>query len=152
MISALPYRGYDPAAYRLRPARVTRALADGDEISLGDRTLTVLHLPGHSPGSIALLDRGNGILFTGDVVYDDDELLDELDGSDIAGYLQTMARLAALPADAVRVVHAGHDASFGRARLNQLTGGYLRARGGRASPASPASSASIASIRTGAGR
>ena len=26
----------------------------------------ILHTPGHSPGSISLLDRHNGILFTGD--------------------------------------------------------------------------------------
>ena len=37
----------------------------------GGRPLTVLHLPGHSPGSIALFDPADGTLFSGDVVYDD---------------------------------------------------------------------------------
>jgi glyoxylase-like metal-dependent hydrolase (beta-lactamase superfamily II) len=48
--------------------------------------LTVLHLlPGHGPGSIALLDPGDGTLFSGDVVYDD-VLLDRIAGSDPAQY------------------------------------------------------------------
>lgn len=45
-------------------------LWEGDEISIGRRTLTVILLSGHTPGSIALLDRENRILFGGDVVQD----------------------------------------------------------------------------------
>ena len=29
----------------------------------------VLHLPGHSPGSLGLLDQENGVLATGDTLY-----------------------------------------------------------------------------------
>ena len=43
-------------------------LADGDVIDLGNRTLEVIHIPGHSPGSIALLDKQGRILFSGDTV------------------------------------------------------------------------------------
>ncbi|WP_406101296.1 MBL fold metallo-hydrolase [Streptomyces sp. NBC_01003] len=77
LISTVPHAGYDPSSYELRPARVTRQLHDGGRIDLGDRAPTVLHLPGHSPGSIALFDESDGTLFSGDVVYDD-VLLDEL--------------------------------------------------------------------------
>jgi len=38
-------------------------------VDLGDHMLTV-HLPGHSPTSIALFDEHNGVLFPGDVVYE----------------------------------------------------------------------------------
>ena len=44
---------------------------------LGDRHFEVLHLPGHSPGSIGLWERRTGILFSGDALYDG-PLLDEL--------------------------------------------------------------------------
>lgn len=47
--------------WRLKPAPLTRMLIDGDRIDLGDRTFTVLHLPGHSPGSIGLLDEKDGL-------------------------------------------------------------------------------------------
>ena len=41
-------------------------LAEEDWISLGNRSLKVLHIPGHTPGSILLLDEKTGILFSGD--------------------------------------------------------------------------------------
>ena len=51
--------------------QVTRRLSDGDMLDLGDRKFRVVHLPGHSPGSINLLDVGSDrSLFSGDVVYE----------------------------------------------------------------------------------
>lgn len=51
------------------PVRVGRLLNDGDTIRAGrGLTLEVLHTPGHSPGSISLLLRGEMALFTGDAV------------------------------------------------------------------------------------
>ena len=50
----------------------------------GGRPLTVLHLPGHSLGSIALFDPADGTLFSGDVVYDGGALLDSIAGADVA--------------------------------------------------------------------
>ncbi|WP_445189935.1 MBL fold metallo-hydrolase [Pseudonocardia sp. Cha107L01] len=130
LITARPHPDFDPADYRLRPARVTRALGDGDTVDLGDRAFTVLHLPGHSPGGIALFEERTGTLFSGDVVYDG-ELLDELDGSDIEAYLATMRRLRELP---VHTVHAGHDSSFDGARLHDIIDTYLRVRSTRSHP------------------
>ena len=54
----LPPGGYSSEAYRVTPAPATRLLAEGDTIDLGDRHFTVLHTPGHSPGSIALWEVG----------------------------------------------------------------------------------------------
>lgn len=93
-------------------------------IDLGNRVLEVLHLPGHSPGSIGLWESATGILFSGDAIYDG-PLLDELPGSEIASYINTMRRLEKLPA---RVVHAGHDPSFDGTRLRQLARAYLERR------------------------
>ncbi len=61
--------GFDPAAYEIRPSRVTRRLCHLEAIDLGGRTLTVHHTPGHSTGSICLLDSRYGLLFTGDTYY-----------------------------------------------------------------------------------
>jgi glyoxylase-like metal-dependent hydrolase (beta-lactamase superfamily II) len=84
----------------------------------------VLHLPGHTPGSIGLWEQRTGTLFSGDAVYDG-FLLDELPESDIVRYVETMKRLRELP---VRVVHAGHESSFGRDRLIELVDAYLSLR------------------------
>ncbi|MFA3842720.1 MBL fold metallo-hydrolase [Streptomyces aureus] len=124
LISALPYEDYDPLDYRLRPARVNRQLAEGDTIGLGDRELTVLHLPGHSPGSIALYEAETQTLFSGDVVYDD-RLLDDIHGADLRAYTATMTRLLSLP---VRVVHPGHGPSFDGARLREIAAAYIASR------------------------
>ena len=55
-VSALPHAGWDAASYRLQPAPIDVVLDEGAVIDLGDRQFTVLHLPGHSPGSIGFLD------------------------------------------------------------------------------------------------
>lgn len=41
---------------------------DGDVIDLGGRELEAIALPGHTPGSMALLDRTTGMLFAGDPI------------------------------------------------------------------------------------
>lgn len=124
MLTAVPSRDYDPAAYRVPPATATRTVDEGDEIDLGDRSFVVLHLPGHSPGSIGLWDEDRGVLFSGDAVYDG-PLIDSNADSDIVKYCDTMRRLRDLP---VAIVHGGHEASFGPTRLVQVCNSYLQRR------------------------
>jgi glyoxylase-like metal-dependent hydrolase (beta-lactamase superfamily II) len=124
-VDALP-AGLAVEGYHQRPVVSVRTVDEGDVIDLGDRAFEVLHLPGHSPGSIGLWEAATGTLFSGDAVYDG-PLLDELPESSIADYCATMHRLLRLP---VRVVHGGHDPSFDRARLHELARAYLRKRQG----------------------
>lgn len=42
-------------------------LEQGDEVKIGNVTLSVFHTPGHSPGSVSLM--GDGILFSGDTLF-----------------------------------------------------------------------------------
>ena len=51
------------------PLKVAGFIADGDVIDLGNRTLDVLNLPGHTTESIVLIDRAHNQTFTGDFVY-----------------------------------------------------------------------------------
>lgn len=122
LMTARPDPAYDPTTYRFAAASVTGWLADGQEIRLGDRAFTVLHTPGHSPGSSCLFEADTGILFTGDTLYDG-FLYDALPGSDVADYRGSLRRLAALPR--VSVVHPGHDHSFDGQRLADLCDAYL---------------------------
>jgi glyoxylase-like metal-dependent hydrolase (beta-lactamase superfamily II) len=123
-ITALPCADFNLRAFACPAAPPTKVVEEGDVIDLGNRVFEVLHLPGHSPGSIGLWEAATGILFSGDAIYDG-PLLDELPGSDISWYLDTMRRLQQLPA---RIVHAGHDPSFDGARLRQLAKAYLERR------------------------
>lgn len=55
------------------PVRPDRLLADGDKITIGELTLDVIHLQGHTEGSVALALRGadgdTTHLFTGDCLF-----------------------------------------------------------------------------------
>jgi len=124
LVDALPGPGYDPAAYRVLPAPATRLIEEGDVVNTGSRRFEVLHLPGHSPGSIGLWEAETGVLFSGDAIYDG-PLLDNIPGADVGAFIKTMERLRDLP---VTVVHAGHDPSFGRERLRELADDYLRSK------------------------
>lgn len=120
----LPYPGFAVTQYTFNAAEPTVLLQEGDILDLGDRAFEVLHLPGHSPGCIALYDRHSQELFSGDIVYDGD-LLDLLPGSDIPTYIATYERLQKLP---VETVYPGHYHTFGKARLQQLMADYLEAK------------------------
>jgi glyoxylase-like metal-dependent hydrolase (beta-lactamase superfamily II) len=61
--------GIDAGTWEIPPVDPTSLLEDGEIIDLGGRTLEVIHTPGHSPGSICLLDKKNRILFTGDTYF-----------------------------------------------------------------------------------
>jgi glyoxylase-like metal-dependent hydrolase (beta-lactamase superfamily II) len=124
-VDAVPPGGLQATIRKGDPAPATRLLDEGDVIDLGDRSFEVLHLPGHSPGSIGLWEEATGVLFSGDAAYDG-PLLDELDGSDIEAYVVTMRRLRDLP---VTIVHGGHEPSFGRDRLIEICDHYIAARG-----------------------
>jgi glyoxylase-like metal-dependent hydrolase (beta-lactamase superfamily II) len=122
-VTAVP-PGFAIDSFHQEPVANVRHIDEGDQIDLGDRHFEVLHLPGHSPGSIGLWEEATGTLFSGDAIYDG-PLLDELPESSITDYCATMERLLTLP---VTTVHGGHDPSFDRDRLHQLAREYLNRR------------------------
>ena len=124
LLTAIPDTGFSIAEHELAATEATMILTEGDILDLGDRVLEVLHLPGHSPGSIGLHDRANKVLFSGDAIYDG-PLLDDLPGSDVAAYIQTMEKLRTLD---VEVVHGGHGPSMTTERFRELIEGYLQTR------------------------
>jgi len=121
---ALPYQGFSASDYDVSACPQARALRHGDVIDLGDRAFEVMHLPGHSSGSIGLYDANAQQFFSGDVVYDG-QLLDELEDSVVSDYLDSMECLPQLPTDEVR---PGHYRSFDRRRLRALVRGYIDTR------------------------
>lgn len=70
-ITIPPPPSFNPETFTPFQGKPTGLLKDRDQIELGQRTLTVLHTPGHSPGHICLFDEAAGYLFTGDLLYDE---------------------------------------------------------------------------------
>jgi len=93
----------------------------GDIIDLGNRRFEILHLPGHSPGSIGLWEAETGTLFSGDAIYDG-PLIETLPGANLDQYIATLERLLEIPAT---TIHAGHDPSFGRETMQTIAQRYL---------------------------
>lgn len=82
-------------------------LADGQEMVVGETTLQVLHTPGHSPGGCCLFDAADGVLFSGDTLFNGGPGATGRSFSDKSVILRSIAeRLLPLPADTI--VHTGH--------------------------------------------
>jgi len=84
-------------------------LSDGLEVPVAGSSLTVLHTPGHSPGSVCLLSSDLGCVFTGDTLFQGGPGATGRSFSDadlIVASIRT--RLLALPDETV--VHTGHGA------------------------------------------
>lgn len=62
----MPYPSLDASKYKTDYPVIT--VGDGYCFNLGNREIEVIEIPGHSPGDIALLDKKERILFTGDEV------------------------------------------------------------------------------------
>jgi glyoxylase-like metal-dependent hydrolase (beta-lactamase superfamily II) len=121
---SIPFLGYDPESYQRAPVQPTRLVSEGDVVETGDGEFQVLHLPGHSPGSIALWERSSGLLFSGDAIYDG-IVVDNLPGSDVQSYRATMKRIEELP---VAQVFGGHNAPMTRTHMLDVVSTYLASR------------------------
>ena len=123
--------GADTAAFRSQPWPVTRRVKVGDTLAVGGRTLEIVAAPGHTPDAIVLLDRANGLLFTGDTFYESTLWFFAAE-TDIVAYEQTMQRLAALAPSLRRVLPAHNTVSASPTRQQVVADavGELRRGGG----------------------
>jgi glyoxylase-like metal-dependent hydrolase (beta-lactamase superfamily II) len=87
--------GFDAKSYATRPFHISRWIHDGDTVDLGGRVLEVISTPGHTPDAICLLDRKNGLLFTGDSFYAGPIWLYRPE-TDLDAYVHSVGRIAAL--------------------------------------------------------
>lgn len=88
-------QGVSMESHKIRPYFITRKIVEGDVIDLGGRQLKILHIPGHTDDSIALLDAQAGFLWTGDTFYEGPIWLYAPE-TDLQDYEKSIARLAAL--------------------------------------------------------
>lgn len=93
--------------YRARGGQGTIIpVKEGDEIDLGDRVLRIIDVPGHTPGSIAVLDVKNRVLIGGDGVQDGTIFM-FAQGRNIPQYIESLKHLLEY-ADAFDVVYPSH--------------------------------------------
>lgn len=91
-------------------------IEDGNIISLGNRELEVIHLPGHTKGSIGLLETKTGLLFIGDSICSARVMLSFPYSTNISKYRNSLQNLEERKSD-IKSIFAGHpqlpmDASY----------------------------------------
>ena len=89
------------------PLTVDRNLADGDTLQLGDETIQVLHVPGHSPGGLAFYLPQSALLISGDTIFNGSVGRTDLWGGDMAQLLNSIReKIYTLPDETV--IASGH--------------------------------------------
>ena len=107
---AIPFpEGFSPGQYDPHVPEPTHRLIGGEAVDLGARVLEVLHTPGHTAGSICLLDETNRFLFTGDTITDR-PMQGIGEGVSLADYQRTLRLLAEMSPD-VDLILPGHGPS-----------------------------------------
>ena len=98
--------------YKYTAPEGTQFFSEGEVISLGSISFTVMETPGHTPGSVTLLCRdaadpeGMPALFTGDTLFRDSCGRTDFPGSDPEAMMKSLRRLSGLPGD--YEVYPGH--------------------------------------------
>jgi len=114
-------KGFDPKSYTTKPWRITSWIRDGDRID-------------HTPDSITLFDRENGLLFTGDTFYPGEIYLYRPE-TDLAAYEGSMRRVVGL-ASGVRLVLLSHNVPVADPKmLAPVLAALLQVRAGNVKPA-----------------
>ncbi|MBN1785713.1 MAG: MBL fold metallo-hydrolase [Candidatus Methanofastidiosa archaeon] len=88
---------------------VTRRLKEGDRIDNGEHILEVIHTPGHTSGSICLLDRENDTMFSGDTWFYNGVGRTDLPSGDLDQLRGSFMRLREID---VTHICPGHGSSF----------------------------------------
>lgn len=97
--------GVTSRKYRLPTWTPSAPVEEGEAFDLGGRRLEALRTPGHTPDSLCLLDRANGLLFTGDTYYSGEIYLWAPE-TDLADYTASIGRLAGLVPGLVKLLPA----------------------------------------------
>jgi glyoxylase-like metal-dependent hydrolase (beta-lactamase superfamily II) len=117
-----PMLGADVAPERIKDAR------EGCVFDLGDRRLVVHELPGHTPGSIVLMDGAAGILWSGDAIGSNRPAIPDAAWLQMPGmapvdvYLSSLQAFRSRVRGRVKAIYTGHNdvALVGETYLDNL--------------------------------
>ena len=99
----------------------TKTYGEGSHLSLAGLEISVLHTPGHTPGSVCLMVENH--IFSGDTLFCGSCGRTDLPGGDWATILKSLGRLAALECN--YWIHPGHGESTTLSREKQYNP-YMR--------------------------
>ena len=90
--------GRNVYGFEVEASSPSRELRDGEQLRIGDLVLDVLHLPGHTEGSVCLYEERLGLLLSGDVLFAGSYGRTDLAGGSDEAMVASLGRMAdALP-------------------------------------------------------
>ena len=93
--------------YRAHGGGTVVPVNDGDRIDLGGRLLQVVWIPGHTPGSIGILDLDRRMFFSGDTVQQHSEIFMFGPQRDLSKFAQSLEKLERM-SDKFDVIYPCH--------------------------------------------
>ncbi len=124
-----PYQGFSACRYKVPPTQC-RPLKDGDMLDIGGgEHLEILHVPGHTQGSIAIYYPAKRELYTGDFLYECGSgggLIDWLPTSSVQRYVRSAQTILDWMQDKdITRVYPGHFNSLSTHRASRLLQEYI---------------------------
>jgi hydroxyacylglutathione hydrolase len=104
------------APFEIPPSVPAVELAEGGEVQFGSIRLRVLHTPGHTEGSVCLLDADGGRLFSGDTLFRAGWGRVDLPGGDPDAMAGSLTRLTELEDHVAVLPGHGQTTTVGRER------------------------------------
>ena len=99
--------------------QIDKDLKDGEKIQLGDEHISILHVPGHSPGSVVLYAPQSNFIISGDVLFNTSIGRTDLPGGDYAQLINAINnKLMTLPDDVIVYPGHGPETSIGYEKQN----------------------------------
>ena len=98
---------------------------EGDNLDLGGRELRIIDLPGHTPGSIAVLDVGNRVLISGDPVQEHGRIFMFGAHRNMENYIRSLEHLETFTAEFDEIWPSHADIPISPALIRKLHDGAL---------------------------
>lgn len=130
----LPYPKFSARNYRVPPT-YCKTLKAGQEIDIGGgHTLLIMHLPGHTKGSISIYYKEKSAIFVGDLLYEcgsGDHLIDWLPTSSVTQFLDSANKMVSWLGDHRNVtIYPGHFKILDSGRAIELLKQYIKVKQG----------------------
>lgn len=99
--------------------QIDKDLKDGEKIQLGDEHISILHVPGHSPGSVVLYAPQSNFIISGDVLFNTSIGRTDLPGGNYAQLINAINnKLMTFPDDVIVYPGHGPETSIGYEKQN----------------------------------
>ena len=101
-------------------------IQDGDEIDLGGRKLKIIHLPGHTAGSVAVLDVHHRVLISGDPIQEHGRIFMFGEHRNMRDYIRSLEKLEPMTSEFDEIWPSHADLPIDPAVIRKLHDGALK--------------------------